>query len=30
VFGTSTQLSGMPFTSGSAVERLQVFLSMTF
>jgi hypothetical protein len=30
VFGQSTQLAGMPFTSGSAVERLQVFLSFNF
>lgn len=29
-FGQSTQLAGAPFTSGSAVERLQVFLSFNF
>ncbi|MEO6804199.1 MAG: carboxypeptidase regulatory-like domain-containing protein, partial [Granulicella sp.] len=30
LFGTSTQLAGRPFTNGSAVERLQLFLSFNF
>jgi hypothetical protein len=30
LFGTSTQLAGGPYTSNSAVERLQVFLSFNF
>jgi len=29
-FGTSTQLAGNPFTSNSAVERVQLFASFTF
>jgi hypothetical protein len=29
-FGSSTQLAGNPYTSNSAVERLQVFLSFNF
>ncbi len=29
-FGTSTQLAGNPYTSASAVERLQVFLNFNF